>query len=432
MIFNNIKLIYVSAPYTSSYANNFSYSNTTPTATSLHSRPSYASNSNFSTAVENPYKTDLNKFSDSENPARPYVSAIRKRRTLFEDLQASGPTTPAINHNTQNYMPTSYSTDASFSTYNPTASNDVESRLQRPLSIVNEEAAAAAMGYHPLTRSLSAKGDSRVYQSADIERKAPSADISYKLSRPPLNKSASTTSATTTSATSVTQKSYDSTSTSGRTSPMPSKESTAQPKLRSTVFDRLTVLNNTNTPKLSGGQASKSNSNLNLNLETPNKSKRDIKDQNEIAVVTNMTPKKELSQSSSLNRIRSLDSKSRDKLKNKDFLKKSTSSLSGGASSKPANSSKNSSETSKSRLKSASSQLPPAGPSANSGSTSPTNFNSNSNPSFKVDEGRTAASTSSSNIGQQSSRVDVFERLSKRTNSMKNLSNGNLSTSNQS
>lgn len=331
-------------------------------------------------------------------------------------------------------MPTSYSTDASFSTYNPAGSTDVESRLQRPLSIVNEEAAAAAMGYHPLTRSLSAKGDSRLYQSADIERKAPSTDISYKLSRPPLNKSASTTSAatTTTPTTSVTQRSYESTSTSGRTSPMPSKESTAQPKLRSTVFDRLTVLNNTNTPKLSGGQASKSNSNLNLNLETPNKPKRDIKDQNEIAVVTNMTPKKELSQSSSLNRIRSLDSKSRDKLKNKDFLKKSTSSLSGGASSKLANSSKNSSEASKSRLKSASSQLPPAGPSANSGSTSPTNFNSNSNPSFKVDEGRTAASTSSTNIGQQSSRVDVFERLSKRTNSMKNLSNGNLSTSNQS
>lgn len=423
-----------SAAYTPSYTNNLSYQS--PTTPSLHSRASYASTSNFTTAIENPYKTDLNKFSDSENPARPYVSAIRKRRTLFEDLQASGTatTTTSMNPNSQNYMPTSYSTDASFSTYNPSASTDAESRLQRPLSIVNEEAAAAAMGYHPLTRSLSAKGDSRVYQSTDIERKAPSTENSYKLSRPPLNKSASTTSSTSTSAT---QKSYDSASSSGdRTSPMPSsKESSSQPKLRSTVFDRLTVLNNSNTPKLSGGQASKSNSNLNLNLETPNKSKRDIKDQNEIAVVTNMTPKKEQSQPSSLNRIRSLDSKSRDKLKNKDFLKKSTSSLSGGASTKLANS-RNSSEASKNRLKSASSQLPPAGPSAHSGSTSPTNFNSNSNPSFKVDESRTAASTSSSNIGSatqtQSSRVDVFERLSKRTNSMKNLSNGNLSTSNQS
>lgn len=386
--------------------------------------------------TENIYKTDFTKFSSdlgSLDSARPYVSAIRKRRTLFEDLQSGTGNQEALTN--QYLIPQNYTTSQN------TDSNEqyVVNRQQRPLSIVSEEA-----GYHPLTRSLSAKGDSRSF--VDIQKISNIPDAannsnSSKINRPPLKKSHSTASPQKSPVPSTNQQ-CDSSSNDA----IPhTTVSAPQPKLRSTVFDRLAALNNnnTNSPKLS---SQKSNSNLNLNLETPEitmkKSAKNIKDQNEIAIVTNMTPstsKKDLSHYSSTNstatlsRIRSLDSKSRDKLKNKDFLKKSQSSL---TSNKMASSQKNLSETSK-KLKSASSQLPPAAPtsSSHSNSTSPTpnNFNSNSNPSFKIDNSITSSNqtpATNSSTSTSAARSDVFERLSKRTNSMKNLSNNSINNAN--
>lgn len=184
---------------------------------------------------------------------------------------------------------------------------------------------------------------------------------------------------------------------------------------------------------------------MNLNLETPETSKKSnsksIKDQNEIAIVTNMTPatsKKDLSQYSStnsaatLNRIRSLDSKSRDKLRNKDYTKKAPS-TSLATSTKLGKSHKDLSDQQPSRrLKSASNALPPAAPtssSSNSSSPTPSNFNSNSNPSFESNSHQAKTITTSAATYSTSTattpRTDVFERLSKRTNSLKNLANNN-------
>lgn len=161
-----------------------------------------------------------------------------------------------------------------------------------------------------------------------------------------------------------------------------------------------------------------------------------LKDQNEIAIVTSVVPTKRnisitinnnnnkdtssehssastTSSSSSLSRIRSLDSKSRDKLRsqNKDLKKSNVNlSVSNNQQSLPPSGSmqfkatKSETETSTSRRKSSIS---------NAASTPVNNncFNSTSNPSF------------SSNIKTQENctKKDVFERLSKRTNSMKNL-----------
>ncbi len=144
--------------------------------------------------------------------------------------------------------------------------------------------------------------------------------------------------------------------------------------------------------------------------------------------MTSPTPKKDTSQYSSsgssttLNRIRSLDSKSREKLKtNKEYLNKKTTDL---ASSKLTISQKNLTETSTNsstsrRLKTVgvTSHLPPPAPTSTS--PTPSNYSSNSNSSFKVDHS-TASSTSTSTV-----RTDVFDRLSKRTNSLKNLSSNN-------
>lgn len=100
------------------------------------------------------YRTDLSKYSSeslSSEPARPYVSAIRKRRTLFDDLESN--------------------------------SGQNESR---PLSIVNEEA-----NYHGLTRSLSAKGDSRNSDNYRSLITSSNGDGTIKSNRVTMKKSAS-------------------------------------------------------------------------------------------------------------------------------------------------------------------------------------------------------------------------------------------------
>jgi hypothetical protein len=168
-----------------------------------------------------------------------------------------------------------------------------------------------------------------------------------------------------------------------------------------------------------------------------------IKDQNEIAIVTSVVPAKRVSSSSSssssncnnsenssassssssssLSRIRSLDSKSREKLRSNKDLKKSNVNLS-----LSTTSNNNHQQT-----------LPPSGSSNSNYSSKPTKseneggssrrkssisngvsltinnncFNSSSNPSF----------SSTKPADNCLSKKDVFERLSKRTNSMKNL-----------
>jgi len=168
-----------------------------------------------------------------------------------------------------------------------------------------------------------------------------------------------------------------------------------------------------------------------------------IKDQNEIAIVTSVVPAKRnnnnnnnlnqnnetssvssTSSTSSLSRIRSLDSKSREKLKSNKDLKKSTANLTTSITSTSCSSSSNQPQTT---------LLPPSGSSKqqinkseneNRKKTSISNgvslqinnncFNSSSNPSFSTPAQKQA----------DLSKKDVFERLSKRTNSMKNLAAG--------
>lgn len=164
----------------SSYSNNFSF-------------PSSSASLTRYSGTENIYKTDLSKFageSNSDSP-RPYVSAIRKRRTLFDDMQSGGDNQEALTN--QYLIPQNYSSNKSL------AETDSYLARQRPLSIVSEEVSG---GYHPLTRSLSAKGDSRLsnemnksYMNQNNQENTTNGSSTYKLSRPPLKKSNSTTSA---------------------------------------------------------------------------------------------------------------------------------------------------------------------------------------------------------------------------------------------
>ncbi len=159
-----------SSPYTSLY---------TPSSlqTSLSSQSSL--NRYESMGARNTYRTDLSKYSSeslSSDPTRPYVSAIRKRRTLFEDLQSTVENQERL---TNQYLI-------------PQASEDLSDCKQQPLSIVSEELNGC---YHGLSRSLSAKGESRNSEygyKSSIDSVSTSA-YSRISSRPPLRKAGSTT-----------------------------------------------------------------------------------------------------------------------------------------------------------------------------------------------------------------------------------------------
>ena len=451
-----------SAPYTSSYSNNFNFPTSNVTsrfATSTYTSP---------LSTDSLYTADLSKYSsggtaDSDS-SRPYVSAIRKRRTLFDEPGMEAESTAQYTNSFHSDFASPY-----LSSFAKTVDSDAYSGRQRPLSIVSEETGGG--GYHPLTRSLSAKGDSRLLNNDTTQHtinqletsSSSSSNNSFKLNKPPIKKSNSTVSATNPKPSQSHCQSEA--GSSGTTSPIsvPQQHQHQQPKLRSTVFDRLAALNNTSlnasqSTKLSYQQKSSlGTSNLNLNnIEQPLEKKRDssvkpnaeftaplksqvIKDQNEIAIVTSMTPatsKKDLSQYSStnsaatLNRIRSLDSKSREKLRNKDFGAKKPASpvapvatAATGKATGPVKTNEPVAASLSSARRKSTTQLPPAVPTSPTPQSPPpqtaaaataSSFSSNSNPAFKLNNSDAGAT-----------RTDVFERLSKRTNSLKNLANNN-------
>ena len=354
--------IYTGGGYTSPFTSS-RYSATTPTTattTPSFDYPKYSPSFNLNSSSL--YANDLN--SNSHEPGRPYVSAIRKRRTLFNEnegqqqQQQNHSESPNLFENSSNYF--NYQTPYTTSEYNIGSylSNDASksplvsgfsTNRQRPLSIVNEEN-RGENNSSTLARSLSAK----------------EAHINDTKSKLQIKKSNSIN-------TSRQESSGGSSSgSSSPTTPPPSSSAFSAPstKIRASVFDRLTSVNNNNnninnlnsaaaTPpqnsatlnasKLRSNLGTKNNSSwqLNLDSEKPKTNTQQkvvetkpandfgiknvttvIKDQNDIAIVTSVTkPRETLNNSPSqqqqqqlpqtFNRIRSLDSKSREKLKEK-------------------------------------------------------------------------------------------------------------------
>jgi hypothetical protein len=472
----DIKTPTIPAPtYYYSNDNDYESSNQQGMVTSLYSSRGY----------ESPlFNTGSSVNSSSNIGTTGYVSAIRKRRTLFTTNQSTNSnnimTTSLIggdhynnnnNHNYSNYEP-NYTNSSCFSAYKP-SNNDIygESDITRstsPSTSIND------LNEHKIKMTQKCNSTSSSSTSSSPINKQSSPPKTKVKTK---NSSKASTPTPTPTATSNGRKSLHC-STSGSlknqsSTPLASgnrslsKGTTTVAKIRSTIFDKSSNSNNIKTSTIF-----KSNRNL-----AP--SGLAIKEQNEVAFVTNMTPpvaKCRVNTSTTsttstttkpqpvtLNRMRSLDCKNgREKFKignNSPKVNKTTSGPSVGSisipscylygSSPPSPSPSNTSNTSyQNKQKSAS---PPATDSSSSTSSSNNSYSkrNKSTPasaaavaavvthafgsSFPVTlphqdprystppPTTTAKSKDLETSSTTNSRKDLFDRLSKRTSSMKNL-----------
>ena len=325
----------------------------------------------------------------SATTQRPYVSAIRKRRTLFSDGfdPSSGSETEGFysdngmysnNHNSsfnsykssrddEASVPRSSTTGSIYSTANGTAN-----ARTRPLSIVSEEANSLKYNLNPVSNTTTTNTTTINSASATIPIKVEhqqqeaavktteSKVASYRsLPRPLIKKSNSINSnkyestplntltnsisnsnlATNAATTTTTTNNNNNTHTHTNTTTSTVNPSTA--KIRSTPFNRSTAISSSNetaTTVPSAGLVQPKRLGVNNNSEPKNNilASSNIKCQNEIAIVTSMMPKNRdashtgatgtgggtTSALSSMSRIRSLDSKNREKLKTNHLVTK--------------------------------------------------------------------------------------------------------------
>ncbi|CAF0775802.1 unnamed protein product [Brachionus calyciflorus] len=353
--------------------------------------PSHTSTYNSPSLVESfskPSNSDLE--STSTTTPRPYVSAIRKRRTLFSDGFDSASTEFRGENTLSDFVSStnSFNSDSdfltTFSTPRPTTVTIDESKntglgfslvRNRPLSIVSEEA----------NLNTTNSGLNRSYTMNDTRVKILENKESEFKNRSSLKKSNS-----------ICSNKNDKIDNSC--------------KSKSSVFDRLTVNQPVNVSSTSCLLKTNSGSSINNNSRNYEIKK---KEENEIAVVTSCVPKtrRESTTSNStnssistnaLNRIRSLDSKSRDKFKSTTNLK-STNNKSCSSTNSPVTTNVpacylypcqdlKTQERNKTKLID---NEPPRRKSQNTLIKTPPN---------------------------ETNKNDVFERLSKKANSMKNLS----------
>ena len=485
------------SPYiASSFAANSVYSPISTTYQPPSTYSSYAS-SKYSTIGPSTVNSYLSSSNDSSELStsgslthRPYVSAIRKRRTLFSDELMSdessnssfSKTSSIFSHDSTTFQDPPETTirpkiDNSRPNLDDTQSNNNKNGIgysharNRPLSIVNEEAAAAAAAAaangglnrsltfnesHLLKSSYQTSRENTIRENEPISNQTtPKPKIQIKKSnsvnspnsKPEINKARTKLSSS-------------------------EKDQTMSSSTFNVAASNVTKPNNI-TPTKVNSSPQKPDTKKSTSFEQPNIS--NIKLQNEIAIVTSMVPKKKdipipipttnsddndaCLNGQSINRIRSLDSKSREKYKSCIPNSNSNSNSAVKKQQSSPNSSSNTTTTTNSIPITPIIQtnlIPSCYLYPKSSSTSSDNSNSNngsnsSKSSLSIgseintenvqnsEKGTVRrksqvflANGKLSNTAESGNKADVFERLSKRTNSMKNLSNSQIKPNSKS
>lgn len=262
-------------PFKSNFNSSYTHQYTSTYYEPVSSKFSSTTTSNFSTALAtDPYSSSTT--STAQSPARPYVSAIRKRRTLFSDGfdTASTELKPETTDYISNYpKPRDYEEPVglfqnrtSYLPSDPKNSPIITSvagfshTRNRPLSIVNEESNNPLLC---LNRSFTLN-----------ETRFKPIEKDHSFHEPSLSANASTTSTSKPKTTTLLKKSNSITSANSlinsvissmncntkqdNYSNSSSVQSTTPTKIRSTVFDRLSAVNHT------------LNSNINSNINNTN------------------------------------------------------------------------------------------------------------------------------------------------------------------
>lgn len=458
----------------------------TPPVTSIYQSP-YLSTSVYNPPTLSSSYSTSEYLNDGSNSARPYVSAIRKRRTLFDSSNtnisvSSNDTTSHGGLYTSNMTitpsaPTTsnhsyYNKPSSLSLFNTSRNNDYLNYTSGPQSSYDYQQYGEYEPYNVSINSGNVSSSDNPNQSIN----SPSADentnsitnqakkISSVNDKRPDTKTTKLKKSFSTTGKLENQHNLSSNSSSGGSPPATPTSSSGShgAKIRSTVFDRLAALNSSTNPASSTVASSTSRrasrdetsgKQSQTSSYTSSITEANIKLQNEIAIVTSMMPStggvakrkdslpgfpssanQRLNESNSstssstnsnnitISRIRSLDSKSREKFKQQLSTAKVDSSLSQSNKMKASSPTNSISSNSSNEVVVPTCYLYPASqqpgqqtsdksrhkkcqqPHSSGLPTSPTTMN---NPS------------SSSNTAN---KTDVFERLSKRTISMKNLS----------